>query len=249
MNPALRLDAFRKEIEVGDIAHRDDYRIGGDDFTGSKFQPFVHHRFAETGPSEFRADGFGFLAFFPERERFLYIYQGISSAPNLCASAAASQPTFPAPMITTRFPTFAWPALLIRRNSRAGIIFSFPGMGISLGLCAPEATHDEVEFLPEFLYIGLFEPLAQVQVRQVLPSRGRVRLPLRHWECGSSESWRKFPAQFRTHIVDNRLMSLPSQLPGNRYTRGTAADYRNSLPSQGRQFGKFRPQARLSQLR
>src|SRR5208337_5093354 len=87
--------------------------------------------------------------------------------------------------------------------------------------------HDEVEFFPEFFYIGPFEPLAQVHVSNRFPHAGEFSFNYLIRNARPRDHGGNFPAQLRPHVVDNRLMSLPAQLPGNRDTRRTAADYRD----------------------
>jgi len=62
------------------------------------------------------------------------------SAPSLYASQATSQPTFPAPMITTSLPTGGGESLLaLFKKLSAGITFSLPGKGILRGSWVPTA--------------------------------------------------------------------------------------------------------------
>ena len=111
----------------------------------------------------------------PKAAGFWMSMSVMSLAPRRAASVATSQPTLPAPMMTTRLPTMAVPFLAALRKVSAGVASSLPGTGSRRGLLAPTARTVKSKSSHDLAELVAGQGLAQLDVGQDLPRPGRSR--------------------------------------------------------------------------
>ncbi len=170
----------------------------------------------------------------------------MSSAPRRRASVAASQPTLPAPMTTTRLPQTAVPALAASRKSSAVTARSMPGTGSVRGFWAPVAMTTkskssrkrETSSRPSACWRWTCGTTSLTRPSSVsITSRG-IRL--------FGNDARDLAPQPAGQFVDHRLVAAQPQLPGHREPRRPAADHGDAPAAQGRQLWELGADAGLA---
>ena len=121
--------------------------------------------------------------------------------------------------------------------------------GDNPGLLRTGGDYDEVEFFLECDDIGCFQALAQVHGRHRFPDACELGIDNLVGNARLRNQSGNLAAQFRVHIVENSLMPLQAQLPGNGNTGRACADDGNSLSGQRRQLRKLSLDAGLPELR
>ncbi len=170
-----------------------------------------------------------------------------SVAPSRAASAAASHPTLPAPITTTRFPTRMRFALLARRKSRAGRGPLDSGDREHSRFLGPRGDDDVVVLVAELCEGLAAEVLLEMDRRDQSLDPVDLMTDDLVGDAQAGDGARDLSPQLFAPVEDDGLMPLQVKLPGDREARRSRADDSDLVARGLSRLGRFRLEARLAQ--
>ena len=165
----------------------------------------------------------------------------MSRAPRRWASVAASQPTLPAPMTTTRPAAGRGAGLGRLQEVEGGDRPLDAGDGRHAGLLGPGGEHEVVVILAQLGGVGRAERLLQVDVRQHPLDAFELGVDHLARDAAVGDDARELSAEAAGQLVHRGLVALEAQLPGDREPRRTAADDRDALAAERGQLREAAP--------
>ena len=117
------------------------------------------------------------------------------------------------------------------------------------GLLRTHGNDDEIIVRLDLFQVPRCQFLLQVEVRESVlhPAQFSVHNVVRN--PGPGNESRNFSPQSLAHVIQDRFMASPAQLPGNGNTRRPGPDHSHTLPCERREFGSLGFDARFTQLR